>query len=83
MTIPLLGQKAAQALDNYLMRSPGFSIDQLMELAGFSVACALTAIFPIASRLLVICGPGNNGGDALVASRHLSHFGYKPVVRII
>jgi len=27
-----------------------------------------------------LVGPGNNGADALVAARHLKHFGYNPIV---
>jgi NAD(P)H-hydrate repair Nnr-like enzyme with NAD(P)H-hydrate epimerase domain len=47
-----------------------------MELAGLSVAEAAAAEIPEKnSRILVICGPGNNGGDGLVAARHLHHFG--------
>ena len=54
----------------------GFSVDQLMELAGLSVACSLAAEYPASShpRVLVLAGPSNN--DGLVAARHLHHFGY-------
>lgn len=67
----------ARALDVELMTVPGFSLDQLMELAGLSVAQALMYVFSQnATRILAVAGPGNNGGDALVAMRHLKHFGY-------
>merc|ERR1711920_1206946 len=53
-----------------------------MELAGLSVATSLTKEYPVEShpQVLILCGPGNNGGDGLVAARHLHHFGYKPKV---
>ena len=78
--IPLLGQQEAAQLDVDLMTSPGFSLDQLMELAGLSVACAVFEEFNEANRILTVAGPGNNGGDALVAARHLKHFGKDPTV---
>ena len=65
------------------MSSAGaFSLDQLMELAGLSVSQAVYRVHPPASgpAILVACGPGNNGGDGLVAARHLWHFGYKPTI---
>ena len=70
-----------QQLDAELMSSPGFSVDQLMELAGLSVASATYKVMPPSEypRVMVVAGPGNNGGDALVAARHLKHFGYRYV----
>lgn len=75
------GQDQAKAVDEELMGSLGFSIDQLMELAGLSVASSILAEYPPSkcSRILIVAGPGNNGGDGLVAARHLYHFGYKDV----
>ena len=72
---------AAQAkeIDEKLMGPEfGFSIDQLMELAGLSVASALCEVYPpIPQQGARAVRPGNNGGDGLVAARHLFHFGYE------
>ena len=51
--------------------------DQLMELAGQSVAICSARTAPPGGKILVCAGPGNNGGDGLVAARHLIHFGRK------
>ncbi|KAF7845709.1 hypothetical protein BT93_L1038 [Corymbia citriodora subsp. variegata] len=78
-----LGAKAAADLDKDLMSDEGgYSIDQLMELAGLSVSQAIYKAHPPNSgkRILLACGPGNNGGDGLVAARHLYHLGYEPIV---
>ena len=76
----LLTQAEAIAVDEDLMQTPGFSVDQLMELAGLSVAAAVHDAYPPGRRVLCVCGPGNNGGDGLVAARHLLLFGYEPTV---
>lgn len=83
-SVSYLDARSAQEIDRVLMREPGFSIDQLMELAGLAVATAAMDVVDWESlgsrRVLVVCGPGNNGGDGLVAARHLRHFGLTPDV---
>jgi len=80
--VKYLSAKNAIALDKDLMSVGAFSIDQLMELAGLSVSQAVYRVHPLSKgpRVLVACGPGNNGGDGLVAVRHLWQYGYKPTV---
>lgn len=75
-----LSSKLATQLDQELMGSGGFSIDQLMELAGLSVAQAIYKQYPPEThkKVLVLVGPGNNGGDGLVAARHLKLWNYEP-----
>ncbi|GMP54677.1 hypothetical protein CsSME_00019761 [Camellia sinensis var. sinensis] len=77
-SISYLSQREAAEIDDILMGPLGFSVDQLMELAGLSVATAIAEVYRSTeyNRVLAICGPGNNGGDGLVAARHLHHFGY-------
>jgi len=33
-------------------------------------------------KILCLCGPGNNGGDGIVAARHLKMFGYDVSIAI-
>ncbi|OJI89023.1 hypothetical protein ASPTUDRAFT_362974 [Aspergillus tubingensis CBS 134.48] len=82
MSLKAISSKDAASLDKDLMEIGGWSLDQLMELAGLSVSQAVYRIHPPSSGkdVLVICGPGNNGGDGLVAARHLAHYGYKPSI---
>jgi len=82
MAMKTLSAEKAAALDKELMSDGAFSIDQLMELAGLSVSQAVYKILPPSKgkRILVACGPGNNGGDGLVAARHLHHYGYTPTI---
>ena len=75
-------REEAIAVDQELFNEYQFSVDQLMELAGHSVASIVAEEFQSVSNknVLVCCGPGNNGGDGLVASRHLKLFGFNPTV---
>lgn len=50
--------------------------DVLMESAGRGLADAVIATEPDDAPILVLAGPGHNGGDALVAARHLAEAGY-------
>ena len=57
----------------------GLSPLQLMESAGRALAEAVRAGDPC--RVLILCGKGNNGGDGMVAARHLQDL--DPVVCVI
>lgn len=63
----------------------GVSLDALMENAGLAVAEAVRAGLESLQgpRVLVLVGPGNNGGDGLVAARHLSSWGVKVTAYIV
>lgn len=60
--------------------TPGIT---LMEAAGLAVAEAVHDLLPQGGRVLVMTGPGNNGGDGFVAARLLTEAGYEVTVGLL
>jgi len=58
-----------------LASASGINTLQLMESAGLGVARVASLLLGKPSSVTVLAGKGNNGGDALVASRYLSNWG--------
>jgi len=56
---------------------------ELMERAGRAVADAVGRIRPVGSRVVVVAGPGNNGGDGFVAARVLALRGYHARILLV
>jgi NAD(P)H-hydrate epimerase len=78
-----LTQAQGKQADDILMSDQiGYSLEMLMELAGQSITHAIYDIWKETIAVephrkietLFLCGPGNNGGDGLVAARHLMQY---------
>ncbi len=74
--LPVLDNQAMREADRHTIEDLGVPGLVLMENAATGVVDALRDSFPDARRVLVLCGPGNNGGDGLAAARHLSNGGH-------
>src|SRR5688572_9869401 len=66
----------------------GVSGRELMEEAGTAVAAAARALLnstdrPSSGHVLILAGPGNNGGDAFVAARRLAESGIRSYVVLV
>lgn len=61
--------------DQQMIEGRGFPGILLMEAAGRKSAEYILTHFPEYSHYLILCGPGNNGGDGLVIARYLKWAG--------
>src|SRR5690242_20914135 len=70
---PILTAEATRAAEQKAIEG-GTTVGELMERAGAALA---EAVYRLAGPMptLVLCGPGNNGGDGYVAARHLAERG--------
>jgi hydroxyethylthiazole kinase-like uncharacterized protein yjeF len=67
---PIFTSDAMRAAERRVIDA-GTSVEELMERAGAALAQAAYR-FAGPMPALVLCGPGNNGGDGYVAARHLA-----------
>mgnify|MGYP001434142221 CR=1 FL=1 len=63
------------AADRWAIEEAGVPSLDLMEAAGRGLARAASEM-ALEGAVTVVCGKGNNGGDGLVAARHLSESGF-------
>jgi NAD(P)H-hydrate epimerase len=61
----------------------GVSVSALMEAAGGAVARFCLRRFPVDGLVVVLAGKGNNGGDGMVAARHLEAAGVRVRVALL
>lgn len=74
-TWPLYSTHAARALDARATQALGGDPYVLMQRAGLTAWQHLLLHWPEAQRIVVVCGPGSNGGDGYVLARHAHRAG--------
>ena len=76
MTLPDALYRSAQVRElDRLAIAGGIPADELMARAGAAGLALLCTRWPRARRIVVVCGPGNNGGDGYVLARHAQERG--------
>lgn len=74
-----------RCLEKAAMASGSVTGLDLMERAGRGVVDAIFETWPEfrtgARKALILCGPGNNGGDGYVVARHLKEAGWQVTLR--
>jgi NAD(P)H-hydrate epimerase len=72
-----LSRKESREVDEAATRAFGIPSICLMENAGAGAAKVALSMLEASRGALCVCGPGGNGGDALVVARHLAIAGMR------
>lgn len=84
MTTPFtLTRAQVRDLDRRATQEYGIPGIVLMENAGRGCAELLMKLNPEKKPTVILCGPGNNGGDGFVMARHLDNAGWEVEVKVI
>lgn len=75
----IINSKGIHQIDTATCEAQNISSIELMERAASMVSCEIISRFLPSQRIVVIAGPGNNGGDALAVARMLIEQGYRRV----
>ncbi len=78
----LASRSECQEIDRRSQSEYGVSAEILMEAAGVAAATAIRESYPNTTSVVVVCGPGNNGGDGLVVARQLHSTG-RPGIQVV
>ena len=81
--IPVLDSAAMREADRVTIDELGVPGLVLMESAAAAVTDVVAERFPAAGRVVVVCGPGNNGGDGLAMARQLRCRGFDVAVGML
>ena len=83
--LPFLTEAQMREVDRTMIEDFGISLLQMMENAGRNLATVVHKRFldgePVGKRVVVLAGPGGNGGGGLAGARHLANVGAS--VRVI
>lgn len=75
----IFNSQTIREIDSATCEAQQISSIDLMERAASAVTCEIVSRFLPGQRIVVMAGPGNNGGDALGVARMLMEQGYRKV----
>ncbi len=81
--ITVLSKEKMQALDAHMIKNMPIESIELMENAARGITSAVLEKHEQDTKIIAVCGMGNNGGDGFAAARQLSKTGYDVLVYLI